>query len=133
MSHYKYFSEDVWEYNEVISKERQHSHIDLECDECHAPIYKCDEHYLEKFHKDNSCEIFEHRTCLSCMSIREHILGDFFYGHIWDSVDEMLYYTIDELDNGEEIIPWDKIALLENDAKLQIFNLIEKHWLVLDF
>ncbi len=92
---------------------------EYKCHECHRRIFKREQYRLER-------TVFEgrfstHRTCIDCCSVREHLVCDFFYGYVWELIQEII-------DEDPEDLPWARIGRLTPAARAHICEMIEEAW-----
>ncbi len=77
---------DVDDYSEVLMDKIIKSKIYHHCGECGVLIQNGVEHRFEKTFYEGS--FGEHRTCLDCSSIRDHLVCSFYWGEIWELIEE---------------------------------------------
>ena len=86
------------------------------CGECHCAILKGQQYRTETILYDRVVDT--HKTCLDCCSVREHLVCYFYYGEVWDLVENSLGGSI----------PWSKIAKLTPKALWHVCEKIERMW-----
>lgn len=89
----------------------QKSHVCGECrktielGECYRyEVIVCDGHFST------------YKTCLDCDSARENLVCSYYYGQLWDLIEEGLGYEQ----------PWSKIGELTKPARDRVLKIIEK-------
>ena len=102
--------------DKIVTARKPHT-----CIECGRDIV-CGERYrTEKTLFEGVFEIF--KTCLDCNSVREHLVCSFYYGGIWEMMEEAI-------SDGEDI-SWVQIGKLTPVARARVceyYEYVEKSW-----
>lgn len=112
-------ADSVDDFCDVLFEKTVKARIDHNCGECGRIIPKGEKYYFEKNVFDG--DFTEHHTCLDCMSIRDHLVCEFYYGQIWELVHNSIWEYGDNL-------PWAKIGRLTPVARNRVCEIIEKTW-----
>jgi hypothetical protein len=97
-----------------ITARKRHS-----CQECNRLILTGEEYFKEVEKYEG--EITTHKTCRDCMSLRNHLCGDFFWGEIRDMIEEAIFEC-------EGKLPEACVAKLTPAAQEWVCGLIEQAW-----
>jgi len=89
------------------------------CCECSCEITPGTEYRKETVRDIDRIE--QYKTCMDCMSVREHLVCDFFYTRIWDTI-------ADFIDDYSSDMPWAKIGRLTPVARARVCEMIERAW-----
>lgn len=112
-------SADVDNFSDVLFEKDLTAKVKHICYECLKEIEIGEAHHFEKTEFEGNFN--EYRTCLDCMSVREHLVCEFYYGQIWELVDN-------ELSQYPDDIPWSKIGRLTPAARNRVCEIIERNW-----
>ena len=98
----------------TVTAKKNHS-----CCECGIQIEPGSRYWNEKTVYDGKYD--RYKTCLDCMSVREHLLCDFYYEMIWETVREFIIEYPEDL-------PWAKIGRLTPAARAKVCDIIKEAW-----
>jgi hypothetical protein len=112
-------SAGIDDFAEVISAKWITARKRHSCHECNRLILTGEEYYKEIAEYEG--EITTHKTCRDCMSLRNHLCGDFFWGEIRDMIEEAIF----ECDGK---LPEACVAKLTPAAQEWVCGLIEQAW-----
>jgi hypothetical protein len=101
-------------FEEVVNARKEHC-----CHECFTTIKQGDEYYKEKSLYNGHISI--HKTCMDCKSIRDNLVGSFYWGEIMEAVRDGIH------DSGGEV-PEDCLSKLTPKARERICGVIESTW-----
>lgn len=102
----------------VVVARKEHT-----CGECRQAIKAGDKYRNEVFKFEGDIE--RYKTCMDCMSLREEVFCSFYYGRLWDDLE-------DELSQSEGQLAESCIADLTPRARDWVCEIIEKVWERLD-
>jgi len=114
------FSANIDEESEILFDKIVTARKTHKCYECGRDIVAGEKYRYEKTKYDD--EITTIKTCLDCVSIRKHLVCDFYWGQVWDLVSESIDYYSD--DNQ----PWSAISRLTPAARAKVCEIIERTW-----
>lgn len=115
------FSANIDNYCEFIFEKTVTSTKKYKCVECSCAIPSNTLYHIEVAINDGVTE--EYKTCMDCMSVREHLVCDFYYEQIWCLIESQLKYEINDTS-----IPWAKIGRLTPTARNKVCEIIEQNW-----
>ena len=104
---------------EVLSRKKITAKKHHKCCECGIQIEPGSQYWYEKIICDGYHD--RYKTCLDCMSVREHLFCDFYYEMIWETVREFI-------EEHPEDLPWAKISRLTPVARDKVCAIIEEAW-----
>ena len=109
---------DDYDYSEIMLERWFTARKLYKCHECFRKIQKGEKYYKEVSLDDGYFSA--HRTCSDCKSIRDHLMGDFYWGQIREMIQDYIY-------DGNEI-PEKCIAKLTPAAMDWVCEKIESTW-----
>lgn len=112
-------SANVDDESEVLAANKRLARKGHVCCECRQKIEPGEYYWNEKTLYDGRLDTY--KTCRDCMSIRDHLICDFFYERIWETIQEFI-------DDCPEAIPWAKIGRLTPIARGRVCEMIENTW-----
>ncbi len=89
------------------------------CHECRQFIKPGTKYRNEVFKFEGAIE--RHKTCMDCLSVRQNVFCNFYYGRLWDDLK-------DELHQSGGQIAESCISVLTPRARQWVCALIEKQW-----
>ena len=99
--------------DKIVTARKTHT-----CLECGRDIVPGERYRTEKTLCER--EFVNCRTCLDCSSARENLICAFYYGGIWEMIEEAI--------GDSEDISWVKIGRLTPVARERVCEYIEKSW-----
>ena len=89
------------------------------CGECGKAILPGE--YYENYSGLWDGDIYEHQTCLDCLSLRDNFFGDWQFGMLWETFQEHMYYC-------EWRVPEKCLVKCTTDTRAKIYNMVEEYW-----
>ena len=89
------------------------------CHECGVQIKPGDQYWYDHIVFEGMHDRF--KTCLDCKSVRDHLLCDFYFTMVWETIGE-------HIEEYSEEMPWAKISRLTPAARAKVCDMIEAVW-----
>lgn len=112
-------SESGVEPSELIVEKKALAARPYKCCECGEEIPAGTEYWKETARDDGI--VSHYKTCLDCLSVREHLFCDFFFTKIWSTIQDFI-------EDYPEDIPWARIGRLTPTARNKVCEMIEAEW-----
>ncbi len=104
---------------EVCSAKTRTARKEHECGECHRTIEVGESYEYTWGIWDGEQEVY--KTCSGCKSVRSLFFYTYYFGMIWESLEEELRYCSEDL-------PWVAIGLLPKRARDGVLDIVEDIW-----
>lgn len=112
-------------YATILSDTTQTARKQHKCHECYRAIMPGEKYSVEKMVSEG--KVGTHKTCAECRDIRNVLVCNFYYGEVWELLEE----TYENWDS--DLIPWATIAKLTPSARVKLLERIEDAWEGSDF
>lgn len=113
------FDADVDDFSVILITHTPKARKPHKCGECNRTIEPGEKYLLEKELYDGNVSTC--KTCWDCKSVRDHLVGSFYWGQMWELVEE----CIDDCGSNQ---PWSKIGNLTAAAKRRVCAIIDRLW-----
>lgn len=113
---------EVWE---LFNKGFYKSSKIQDCDECNRSMEPGEPHdYIFEINQDTE-EWLKHRTCRSCVEIRDTFYEDFYYGKLWEELKSSIF-------DGELQVSETCLVKLSPENRANVCEFIENSWKYID-
>lgn len=110
---------DLDEPCEIIKQVKISARLPHVCQECGRSILVGE--IYERYVGKSDGEIFTHKTCLTCLSVRDVFSQNFWFGGLWEELENELNET-----NGQ--VPEACLRELTKEARKKVCERIEEYW-----
>lgn len=93
------------------------------CHECERTIKKGEQYKKETYKFEGQFECY--KTCVDCLSLRDNFFCSFYYGRIWDDIEQELHQSGGIF--NESCLSW-----LTPKSREKVCEIIEKTWKTLE-